>query len=158
MKRITSLLLVVILLISVTVVSSAASFDLSGMSLEELVSLKEKVTLAIWNSKDWQEVKVPAGMYQIGRDIPAGYWTIKPVEGDTAEVCWGTAVDDSGASIDAWNSDFYNFQQITSPSDSYAKYNNVESVSWQLREDDYLTISSSSVIFSPFAGHDLGFK
>ena len=30
--------------------------------------LKSKINLAIWNSREWQEVSVPRGVYQVGVD------------------------------------------------------------------------------------------
>ncbi len=58
-----------------------SAFDLQGLSFNELLALREQINLAIWNSNEWQCVEVPAGNYTIGIDIPAGYWTISPIEG-----------------------------------------------------------------------------
>ena len=52
--------------------------DISSLSYDELVQLKDQLNLAIWNSQEWQEVTVPPGTWKIGEDIPAGHWTIKP--------------------------------------------------------------------------------
>ena len=133
-----------------------ATVDLSGMSFDELLALKEQVNAALWASDELQEVTVPAGMYQIGKGIPAGHWTIRPVDGDTARIYWGSALDESKTEIASGKK--YNSEQITSPSDSYSKYNNVESVSWDLTNGSYIIIKDSAVVFSPFAGLDLGFK
>lgn len=155
MKKVACILLVFCLFSSVAI---AESIDLSGMTIEELVALQERCQLEIMKSDKWQEVTVPAGVYQIGKEIPAGHWTIKPIDGETAEVSWGTALDESKAGIDTWNTRFVNFEQITSPTASYAKYNNIESVSWELRDGDYLIIQSSAVVFTPYAGVSFTFK
>ena len=127
MKKFFCFLLTLAMLL-IVMSSFADDIDLSNMSIEELATLRDRCQAEIMKSDKWQEVTVPAGVYQIGKEIPAGYWTIRPVEGDTAELTWGTALNESGASVDAWNSKFCNFVQITSPTDTYAKYNNVENV------------------------------
>lgn len=58
-----------------------AEIDLSGMSFAELVDLQQQITAAIMQTDEWQEVKVPSGFYEIGRDIPAGRWTLRPAGG-----------------------------------------------------------------------------
>lgn len=57
-----------------------ASVDLSGMSFEELLELQKEVNMAIWESDGWQEVEVPVGVYQVGKEIPAGDWTLAPAK------------------------------------------------------------------------------
>ena len=131
-------------------------YNIDGMSFDELLALKEQINAALWASEEWQEVTVPAGVYEIGRDIPAGHWTIRPVDGDTASLYLGSALDESKTAISS--AAFMAYEQITSPTDSYPKINNIEFVSWELTEGTYLVINSSAVIFTPFAGLDLGFK
>ena len=154
MKKLLSLLVLAALLLSVP---ADAGVDLSGMSFDELIALREQVNLALWATEEWQEVTVPAGAYTIGKDIPAGYWTIRPVDGKTATVSWGSRFDASGADVDVWG-EISMYEQITSPSDSYAKYNDVQSVSWNLLDGTVLVIGSASVIFTPYTGANLGFK
>lgn len=50
--------------------------DISGLSYNELVQLKDHINLAMWNSQEWQEVTVPAGVWEVGKDIPEGHWSI----------------------------------------------------------------------------------
>ena len=133
-----------------------ATVDLSGMSFDELLALKEQINAALWASDEWQEVTVPAGVYEIGRDIPAGHWTIRPVDGDTAMVYWGSTLDQPKTNIAGGA--VLAYEQITSPSDSYAAHNNIEFVSWDLTGGSFVVIKDSAVVFSPFAGLDLGFK
>lgn len=73
MKRFFLLFLAAVLLISC---AAADPVDLSGMSFDELVALRDQLNLAIWNSREWEAVTVPAGIWQVGRDIPAGHWDI----------------------------------------------------------------------------------
>lgn len=71
MKKLATLILTIALILAP---AAHADIDLSGMSFNELVELQEKVTAAMWASDEWQEVELPAGMYVIGDDIPAGQW------------------------------------------------------------------------------------
>lgn len=154
MKKI--FLAIVIMMLCIQPALAASGIDISGLSFDELLELKEQINLAIWASEGWQKVTVPAGAYKVGRDIPAGHWTITPVDGQTARVYWGSSLDESKTDIPLLS--LYTYEQITSPEDTYAKYNNIESVSWDLTGGSFVVIKDSAVVFSPFAGLDLGFK
>ncbi len=73
MKRFLAILVLVLL-----VVSSAAAedIDLSGLSFDQLVQLQSRITMEMMQRDEWQEVTVPAGVYMVGRDIPAGKWEV----------------------------------------------------------------------------------
>lgn len=150
MKKFVGLVLALILICSFAV----AEVDLTGMTFDELVELRQKVDAAIFASDGWQEVSVPAGIYKIGEDIPAGKWVVTPVKGSTAFIDLGKSIDDNGMEI---ADGFYN-ETITSESDSYAAYNNVREVTLDLQDGTYIEIDNSNVIFTPFKGHNLGFK
>lgn len=143
-----------ILIFSFALQSALADVDLSGMSFDDLVALRNQIDQAIWASDGWQEVTVPAGVYHVGEDIPAGKWTIRPADSQTAEVYYGAGLKNGGASID----DVYDVVQITSPDDAYAEYNDVSSVSWTLEDGSYIKVESSSVVFTPFSGNAFSFK
>ena len=85
MKRFFSALLVITLLLGVSS-AIADGIDLSQLSIDELVALKDKINLAIWNSQEWQEVKVPQGVWKVGEDIPAGHWSIEACPGGWANI------------------------------------------------------------------------
>lgn len=134
--------------------TARAEVDISGLSYAELVTLQEQVTKQIMLTDQWQEVRVPAGAYLIGREIPAGKWTMAPQKGQTAIVMLGWELNDVGTSFDHWAERV----QITDHTDSYAEYNPVESVSWELKDGMYLVIEDCSVIFTPYAGPSFSFK
>ena len=84
MKKLFALALVLALLI--TGVAAEGAFDFSKISDSALLELNSQLQQEIfsrWSS--WIGVKVPQGVYLIGRDIPAGRFTITAMEG-TAEV------------------------------------------------------------------------
>ena len=58
MKRFFCILFAFVLL---PVFSLADLPDLSGLSYDELVQLRDQINLAIWNSEEWEEVSVPSG-------------------------------------------------------------------------------------------------
>lgn len=157
MKRVLSLLLVVLLF---TGNALAASYDLSGFSYDELVTLKDQINLAIWNSDEWQEVEVPQGVWVVGEDIPAGKWTIKaPDDTDNyTQVVWGELLDESGTAISS-KSDLYVYAFIYNKDSFYYEYGDTLEVTWDLKEGQYVVIEEGIAVFSPYAGKpSLGFK
>lgn len=143
MKKLISLILC-LLLVAVPGVSSA-ELDLSSMSLQELIDLRQQITMAMWKTEEWQEVTVPAGIYKIGEDIPAGRWTISSDE--FAYITLGSKLDVYGTSIE------YSDNIV----DGYLDGDG-ESVTWNFTEGTYLWIECASVVFTPYAGANLGFK
>ena len=76
MKKVVMLVLALVL---VGVVASA-EVDLSGMTYEELVELRDQLDKTIWAMDEWEYVQVPGGDYDVGVDIPAGRWTLVGVD------------------------------------------------------------------------------
>ncbi len=56
--------------------SAMADIDLSAMTIDELKALNQSVVSEIMTRKDFNQVKVPAGIYKVGEDIPAGTYTL----------------------------------------------------------------------------------
>lgn len=155
MKRILFLILV---LLCFAGVASAEAVDLSGMSYEELVALKEQIDLAIWNSEEWQEVEVPQGVWIVGQDIPAGKWTIKAADGVTASVEWGDMLNESGVGL-SWNGKFYETEYIKSVSYRYYEKGECTEVTWDLKDGQYFIVEDGIALFTPYSGKkSLGFK
>lgn len=78
MKKLAAAILTVLLLMST---AYAADIDISGLTFDELLDLQKQVSDALWASPEWQDVAVPAGVYQIGVDIPAGRWELRAQDG-----------------------------------------------------------------------------
>ena len=155
-KLIVPLILSLILSLSVSV-SASAQVDLSSMSYDELVELKDQINLAIWNSDDWQQVYVPQGIWEIGKDIPAGHWTISPVDRAFTRIVYGSYVDSSGTDV---SGEPYYSEFATNPSSViYQKGSDQTSLSLILEDGHFLMITSGDVIFTPYSGKpSLGFK
>lgn len=155
MKKIITALLVLVLILSL-VPAAFADVDLSGMSYDELVALRDQINLAIWNSQEWQEVTVPYGVWKIGEDIPAGKWTITVCDGGSLFLRVGVKLNAAGTEIDG---SYDSWLLRSSTRRSFDPASDIESVTIDLHDGEYLTIDEGSVIFTPYAGKpSLGFK
>lgn len=74
MKRI---IVFVVCLLMITSTAFAEIPDISNLTDEELVSLNEAIIEKLLDSGYLKEVTVPAGIYTVGKDIPAGSYLVK---------------------------------------------------------------------------------
>lgn len=157
MKKLIALLAVLVSFFSVAYAEKV--FDLSGMSYEELVALKDEINLAIWESDKWQEVEVPQGIWIVGEDIPAGKWTIKHTDGIRyTYLTWSDTLDESGASL-SYYGDLYESERIYDPDDKYYEKGEKTEITWELKEGQFVHVEDGIATFTPYAGKpSLGFK
>lgn len=152
MRHFLSVLLALLLLAPAAL--AADPVDLSALTFDELVALREQLNLAIWNSQEWQEVTVPAGTWEIGKDIPAGHWSIRAAgDRDINSVAYHDLVDETGHGVapgwSGWNG------LLTGPDCRNQEHSSVD---LDMAEGMFFTCGKP-VIFTPFAGKpDLGFK
>ena len=136
--------------------------DISGLTFDELIELKSKINLALWSAEEWQEVTIPAGLYQIGVDIPAGHWTITPCPDIYCSVWYGDVINDSGTGA-GYGWDLFNgYNECLSTrvkkDGSWKDPETAHSVDLVMKEGWYFS-SKAPVIFTPYTGKpDLGFK
>lgn len=81
MKRVLSILMTIVLLLTLSISAFALSIDFSPYSDEEIIELetaiqKEKIDRGMAKSAN-----VPSGTYTIGKDIPAGDYSIEMAKG-----------------------------------------------------------------------------
>lgn len=133
--------------------------DLSDMTYNELVALKDQINLAIWANKKWQKVTVPQGVWLVGADIPIGKWTIT-CEGNYGRVTIGTALNQLGTDIDIAKTEFYYVDTVYSPSYRYFEEGSDKTeITVTLKFDTYVVVDQGDVVFSPYSGKPgLGFK
>ena len=157
MKKLITMIL--ILALALPALAMADLPDISDLSFDELVKLKDEINLAIWNSQEWQEVFVPVGVWKIGENIPAGEWTISAASDDPiigTFIVYCDKLDGSGLSGSASGS-VYHFQAIENKNSGEGWY--PTSIDIKCREGLYIVISEGPALFTPFAGKpDLGFK
>ncbi len=151
MKRFILASLAAVLLFSGSAIADPV--DLSGMSFDQLVALRDQLNLAIWNSQEWQEVTVPAGIYQVGVDIPAGYWHISAKEYSYTQIYYFEKLNQFGTDPDPLAGYLYQlFLKNLGGTDSVT-------ADIDMKNGMYFMAVSDSVIFTPYAGKpDLGFK
>lgn len=138
--------------------SAVSEVDLSGMSYAELVSLKDQINLAMWQCQEWQEVTVPQGVWEVGVDIPAGHWTIAPVDGIWASVSYGSVLADNGKSLAISSDNFYCL--IVSPNSRiFTAGADATQIDIKAKAGAYIIIENGDVVFTPYSGKpSLGFK
>lgn len=150
MKKLTA----IIAAAALAVTPAMAEVDLTGMSYDDLVTLQQQVTKAIMMTNEWQEVTVPAGVYVVGREIPAGRWHIEPVAGSTGWAGIGYKINDAKTEL-AYP---YTRQVISHPNASYYEYNKVSSVDYELENGMYVVLEGTSFVFTPYSGPSFTFK
>ena len=141
--------------------AASADVDLSGMSYDELVALKDQINMAIWESEEWQEVTVPQGVWVVGEDIPAGKWTIRCVDDAfRTEINWGDTLSEDGTSVSR-NKRGEIFVYISNPEHKWYKAGDMTEYNVTLQAGDYVEVANdeSAAVFTPYAGKpSLGFK
>lgn len=155
MKR----LLCVLFVLSLLPVAALADLpDLSGLSFDELVQLRGQINLAIWNSQEWQEVTISPGVYEIGVDIPAGHWSVRPVSGCGPDyIIYASGVKDQGHDIDLFAGEHI-MECICDPSSAYYSGEYKTSTDIVMEAGHFVRLDCA-MIFSPYTGKpDLGFK
>ena len=140
------------------------SIDISNLSYDELVALKERINFAIWNSKEWREVRVPQGDWIVGESIPAGKWTIKCADGEknsTFMKCcvidWGYYKPEGGIST----SNGGGTATIYHPDNIHYESGQMTELTVDLKENMIVRIVGffAPAIFTPYAGNpDLVFE
>lgn len=138
---------------------AAAEVDLSGMSFDELISLRDKINYALWETDEWEEVTVPCGVWKVGEDIPAGKWTISAVDGAYVGIEYGSTLDESEMGISYYSKNYY-VETIISPSSyTFRKGADTSKVDLDLKKGNYFCVTTGEAVFTPYAGKtDLGFK
>ena len=151
------LIMLLVLLIALPIVAQA-DVDLTGMSFDELVALKEKIDYVLWQTEDWQEVAVPQGVWKVGEDIPAGHWTIKAYDDAYTSIKYGPRLDSTGR--DMGYSDYEIYENVKSPKRStFTKGDDLEQIDIEAKDGYYFVIDGGYAIFTPYTGKpSLGFK
>lgn len=140
------------------IIQVTPNFDLDGLSYSNLIDLKEQINLAMWQCEEWQEVTVPQGLWEVGKDIPEGHWTVRCATDAYAEVYYGDTIAPDGKSLKITTR--FVHEEVVSPEfRTYEEGKDLVDFSFEVRKGDYIVIDRSSVIFTPFSGKpDLGFK
>ena len=148
MKRFFCFLFVLVLL---PVFAFADYPDLSEYTYEELLTLHNRIRLALWNLDNWQSVTVTPGVWEIGVDIPAGHWTIKPASGlGPAMIIYASAVKDQGHDVDI-SAGEYIIDYVCSPSSTFYNGSYKTQTDFILEDGHFLRLDCS-MVFTPYSG------
>lgn len=154
MKKIISMFLVLLMAFP----AFAEDIDLSGLSYAELVALKDRINLAMWECDEWQEVDVPEGLWVIGEDIPVGHWSITVPGKKSVTITYGNRLDGTGKQVSLNSSIFY-YKIVKGPQNYLFSDGMTNTIDLELEYGCYLELNGGSVIFTPYTGKpSLGFK
>jgi len=141
--------------------ADAAEIDLSTLGYKELVELKERINLAMWQCEEWQEVTIPQGVYAVGTDIPAGHWTIRAAADQSGTVMWGDVLDATGYGIDFYdkNNSIYMYERVYSETAFSYDPGDRTQLDLDLKDNQFIIIGYCDMVFTPYSGRPpLGFK
>ncbi len=140
MKRVLSIMVVLLVVLGLTGVAlaDAITVDPATASLEELIATRTAIEQAIMSRDDYKEVKVPAGTYSVGDQIPAGEYTITT----SASMALVTVYGKGGKEA----FDLVSTNTITG----------ADGIGRLVLEDGYTVEIVGGVLFAPYAG--LGFN
>ena len=155
MKRIAAFIAAAMLLFSYAI----ADIDLSSMSIEDLFALKQQINLEIASRPEIKSVTVPVGVWEIGKDIPAGHWnmTVEPGhQNELALIYYCSQLDELGKAA-SYKSDVFYYAYLKVPGSSSSV--EMTSVDLEMKAGMYIVIDMCSVVFTPYSGEkpDLGF-
>lgn len=157
MRKVITITLVLLLLFSCAV---AEGIDLSGMSFDQLLDLKQEIILALWASDEWQEVTVPQGVWVVGKDIPAGKWTITALPTDHGIGCfeYGSSLDPNKNAIDRKTR--RDLVYVKSETYKFGKDTDIHEYNIELKDGEYFIVSPDfgPVVFRPYSGPSFSFK
>ena len=155
MKRIAAFIAVLMLFAS----SALADIDLSVMTVEELVALKQQIDLEIASRPEVKSVVVPVGVWKIGEDIPAGHWNMTTEKGHKS--CWSSivycdALDETGKKISPNSEIWYRDNVKYEGGDTIII--DKTNIDLDMKDGMYLIIENAPLVFTPYTGKpDLGF-
>lgn len=152
MKKVFALLVALLLAFgSCAAAEGTDAFDFSGLSLAELAELQSRITLAMFETDEWQEVEVPQGVYKIGEDIPAGKWTIQPVNGGHTYVYWGDMLKPSGLSLSG-SGKIYEYANLYSKTHEWYRTDDRTEITFDMQNGQYFIVDMGVAVFTPYAG------
>ena len=141
MKKLITIIMILALLLPAA--ATADIPDISGLSFSELGQLIREAKKALWACDEWKEVKVPAGVYKIGEDIPAGQWSIQAPSGEFVTVGYGSKLDHTGTALDSDSIDYWGNISGSATDNSLHQLDII-------LEDGYYIVFHKSVLFYPY--------
>jgi len=131
-------------------------------TIDELTEMLEDAKAEMEKRKGSEEpaneVRVPIGVWYVGEDIPEGHYTITVApDGPSTwgSVKIGTALDETGKSIDSLNSEYYYYEQVRLKGADGAV--TLEEIDYDFKDGGIVIIDHTDMLFKPFVKPKLGF-
>lgn len=156
MKKLIALVLIVNLLRAS--MSLADTIDLSKLSYVELDALRAQCQLEMMKRDDWQEVTVPAGVYQVGVHIPAGKWRVICQTNNSTYIIWGEKLKENEHDIEFQGTKRYGYERVYNPNSKYHSPGQITEYTFTVREGEWIIINDNEAVFTPPVTTSLGFK
>lgn len=132
--------------------------NLSSLSFHDLSSLMEHINQEMMRREEWQEVFVPAGTYQVGKQIPAGHWMIACTPRNYCYIDIGGALESNGKEI-VYGSEGYYHIALTGTDSGISDRGYPAHVDLVLKDGMYISIEHAGAFFTPYTGnHGFTFK
>lgn len=93
MKKLITIILILALLLPAAALADLP--DISGLTLDELIQLREMVDEAILASSEYEQIELAPGFWKVGVSFPAGYWTVTPADGQYMNLWYGDVANES---------------------------------------------------------------
>lgn len=123
-------LLIIVIVIFLTIPCAfSEDVDLSGLTFGELMQLQTMISAEIISRPEWKEVNVPSGSWTVGKEIPAGTYSLMPGKNGGGYI----KISRNGRTVIA--------QGIRENEDAFGKI--------ELQEGDIISIERGSIIFAP---------
>ena len=100
-------LIVAILMLALLLPAAALADlpDISGLSHEELLELRDAVSIELKKYEADQRITLDPGIWAIGKDIPSGRWLITPADDQYMNLWYGDVLNESGTNAGyGWDS------------------------------------------------------
>ncbi len=164
MKKIAFLLVVIFCFYS----SAFATEDWSNFSDDDLAAMIDDLSSYVAEAQAELDRRrgvvssngalVPVGVWTVPEDIPAGHWTINvnpDGAADWGSIAVGTALDESGKSIDYLESKYYYSELVQKKGADTAV--NLEELDYDFKDGDILIVEEADMVFTPYVKPKLGF-
>lgn len=146
--------LIAVVLCLLMLLSSAFAEDLSAMTMEELIELRDRINAEIM-SRAGDGFTLDVGVWEVGKDLPEGRWSITADKDNY--LGWGVVtycseLDSTGKKAgNMWYMDEYYSSQVRNPDVKAAV--SATTLDIDMKAGNYVIIEYSPMIFTPYTGN-----
>lgn len=131
--------------------------DVTTPDVEPMKTLSRRIQEQLRALNNWQTVKIPTGLWTIGKQFPTGKWTLWPSAASYSSIFYGGELDERGLPDGSDEIDGNAF--ISDPAEEEDAFKYRDRYSFEAKDGWYLYIEHSPVICTPYTGKPLfGFE